>query len=265
MQNLQTTASAEALTERIASLIHAGRLGAARPLLTAVRRLAPPSPRLRELSARLSMREGRFDLALGELDEAVRQSPDHADLRKCRAELHLQMDDSESAAADASEAVILDSHDPVAKALLGIVMLGLKRPADAVACLSEAVAADPGNPIYREGLAAALDAAGDADAALAALIAGIAAAPGRVELRNAATLFSIRRQDFSTAVRLAEEARVAGVTDACLTCMCGTWSLRRALCPERSEHLSNISAPCSTAMPIASNCTSCRLAIASRA
>jgi predicted TPR repeat methyltransferase len=216
MQDLQTAASAAALTERIASLIYAGRLGAARPLLAAVRRLGPPSPRLRELSARLSMREGRFDLALDELDEAVRQSPDHADLRKCRAELHLQMDDSESAAADASEAVILDRGDPVAKALLGIVMLGLKRPADAVACLSEAVAADPGNPTFREGHAAALDTAGDADAALATLIAGIAAAPGQVGLRNAATLFSIRRRDFSTAVRLAEEARVAGVTDACL-------------------------------------------------
>jgi predicted TPR repeat methyltransferase len=126
------------------------------------------------------------------------------------------MGDREGAAADAAEAVILDSSDPVAKALLGVLMLELNRPVDAIACLSEAVATDPTYPAYREGLAAAQEATGDADAALATLTAGIAAAPGRIELRNAATLLSVRRRDFTTAVRLAEEARVAGIADACL-------------------------------------------------
>ena len=52
MEKLQTTADTEILTARLASLIDAGRLGAARPLLAAVRRLAPPSPMLAELAAR---------------------------------------------------------------------------------------------------------------------------------------------------------------------------------------------------------------------
>jgi predicted TPR repeat methyltransferase len=216
METLQTTPNAEALMARLASLIDAGRLGAARPLLSAVRRLAPPSPQLATLSARLAMREGQFDVAQTALDEAVRQAPEHAGLRKCRADLRMQMDDREGAAADAAEAVILDSSDHVAKALLGVTMLELKRPADAIACLAEAVAAEPANPFYREGLAASQEAAGDADAALATLTSGIAASPGWPGLRNAAAMLSVRRRDFTSAVRIAEEARAAGMADAAL-------------------------------------------------
>src|ERR1700688_4796060 len=122
METLQTTPNAEALMARLASLIDAGRLGAARPLLSAVRRLAPPSPQLATLSARLAMREGQCDVAQTALDEAVRQAPEHAGLRKCRADLRMQMDNREGAAADAAEAVILDSSDHVAKGLLGGTM-----------------------------------------------------------------------------------------------------------------------------------------------
>jgi predicted TPR repeat methyltransferase len=43
----------------------------------------------------------------------------------------------------------------------------------------------------------------------------VAATPGWVELRNAAVLLSVRRRDFTTAYRLAEDARIAGVADAC--------------------------------------------------
>jgi predicted TPR repeat methyltransferase len=215
MENLQTTANAEILTSRLASLIDAGRFGTARPLLAAVRRLALPSPRLAELAARLAMHEGRFDVARADLDEAVAQAPENAALRKCRANVRMQMNDNEGAAADAAEAVILDSSDPAAKAMLGVLMLELHRPEDAVACLGEAVSNDPTNPHYREGLAAAQEASGDADAALSTLGAGIAATPARVELRNAAILISVRRRDFATAHRLAEEARVAGTADAC--------------------------------------------------
>ena len=39
---------------------------------------------------------------------------------------------------------------------------------------------------------------------------------GLTELRNAAVLLSLRRRDFATAVRLAEQARIAGVADAIL-------------------------------------------------
>jgi predicted TPR repeat methyltransferase len=216
MDKLQTTANVEILTARLASLIDADRLGAARPLLSAVRRLAAPSPGLAELAARLAMREGHLELARTELDVAVEQSPEHVGLRKCRADLRMQMDDTEGAAADAAEAVILDRGDPSAKAVLGILMLELNRPVDAIACLSEAVAADPANPLYTRGLAAALEAAGDLDAALATLTAGIAATPGWVELRGAAILLSVRRRDFATAVRLADAACAAGAADACV-------------------------------------------------
>ncbi len=215
MEKLQATADTNALTARIAALIDAGRPAAARPLLAAVRRRAPPSPHLAELAARLALHEGRADLALQELNEAVARHPDHASLRKCRADLRMLMGDKEGAATDAAEAVILDSGDPAAKALLGVLMLELRRPADAVACLSEAVANDSINPAYREGLAAAQEANGDAAAALATLGAGIAATPTRTELRNAAILLSVRRRDFTSAYRLAEEARVVGVADAC--------------------------------------------------
>ncbi len=133
----------------------------------------------------------------------------------CRADLRLQTDDAIGALADAAEAVILDRSDPAAKALLGIVLLQHSRTGDAVACLGEAVANDPANPAFRQGLAAAQEANGDADAALATLTCGIAAAPRWTELRNAAILVCIRRRDFTAALRFAEEARVAGIADAC--------------------------------------------------
>jgi predicted TPR repeat methyltransferase len=215
MDQLEATANTDALTARIAVLIQAGRCAAARPLLAAVRRLAPPSPKLAELAAHLDMRDGHPDLALNKLDAAVIQNPDHASLRKCRAAVRMQMDDREGAAEDAAEAVILDPDDPAAKAVLGVVMLELKRPADAIACLGEAVSIDPINPGYRLGLAAAQEANGEADAALATLVAGIAATPGLVELRNAAILLSVRRPDFTFAYQLGEDARSAGVADAC--------------------------------------------------
>lgn len=215
MDQLEATANTDALTARIAVLIQSGRCAAARPLLAAVRRLAPPSPKLAELAAHLDMRDAHPDLALNKLDEAVIQNPNHASLRKCRAAVRMQMDDREGAAEDAAEAVILDPDDPAAKAVLGVVMLELKRPADAIACLGEAVSIDPINPGYRLGLAAAQEVNGEADAALATLVAGIAATPGLVELRNAAILLSVRRQDFTFAYQLGEDARSAGVADAC--------------------------------------------------
>ncbi|HME28129.1 MAG TPA: methyltransferase domain-containing protein [Acetobacteraceae bacterium] len=215
MEQLQATADATALTARIAVLIDANRPVAARHLLSAVRRLVPPSAALAELAARVAVGEGRLDQALAELDAAVTQDPEHASLRKCRAELRLQTGDTVGALADAAEAVILDRTDPAAKALLGVLLLEHHRAGDAIACLGEAVAADAANPAYRQGLAAAQEASGDTDAALATLSAGIAAAPWRVDLRNAAILVTVRRRDFTAACQLAEAARVAGVADAC--------------------------------------------------
>ena len=162
------------------------------------------------------MREGRFGEAQQELDAAVAAAPEDADLRKLRAEVRREHNDCAGAAEDAAEAVVLAPGDPVAKALLGVLMLDLRRAGDAVACLREAVAAEPANPAFREALAAAYEASGDPDAALATLADGIVVAPAHVGLRNAAVLHCVRRRDFGNAVSLAEDARVAGVVDACL-------------------------------------------------
>jgi predicted Zn-dependent protease len=211
MQILQATADAAALTMRIAALVDANRPAAARHLLSAVRRLVPPSPELAQLAARVALAEGRPAHALTELDAAVAQHPDHAGLRKCRADLRRQADDTDGALADAAEAVVLDRADPAAKALLGVLLLEVGRIGDALACLQDAVAADASNPGFLQGLAAAQE----ADAALATLDTAIALAPWHSDLRNAAILVAVRRRDFASACRLAEQARMAGVADAC--------------------------------------------------
>ncbi len=206
----------DVLTRRVATLVEAGRTGAARPLLTAIRKLAPPSAELATLSARLAMREGNIEEARHELDAAVALSPNDAASRKLRAELRMQTDNRAGAAMDAAEAVLLDPADPAAKALLGVALLELGRATEAESCLAEAVRQAPSNPFFHEGLAAARVACGDPDGAEATLLAGTEAAPRVVSLRQAAILSRLRRGDFAGANALAEQARVAGVTDACI-------------------------------------------------
>jgi predicted TPR repeat methyltransferase/thioredoxin-like negative regulator of GroEL len=215
MDPMPTTADAEALLRRAALMIDAGRTGAARPLLAAARRLAGPAAGLARLSVRLALQDGDLDEAGAGLDEAIDLAPADPDLRMARAELRQRLGNIEGATRDAAEAVILNSRDSVAKALLGVLMLQLGRPADAVACLHEAVAARPADPAFREALSNALCATGDVEAALATLEAGITVAPAVVTLRNAAILLCIRRRDFTGADRFAEAARLAGVADAC--------------------------------------------------
>src|SRR5580698_11052815 len=158
METLETTANAEVLTARVAALLFANRPTAARHLMSAARRLAPPSPRIGELAARVALAEGALDQALGELDTAVAQFPGDASLRKCRADTLLRKGDAQGALADAAEAVILDRSDAASKALLGILLLEVGRPQDAVACLCYAMDAEPTNSSYHQGLAAAQEA-----------------------------------------------------------------------------------------------------------
>jgi predicted TPR repeat methyltransferase len=215
MDTINATADPEALRRRAAGLIAAGRLSAARPLLAAARALAPPSPELTLVAARLSASSGAWDQALQELDSGIAAAPSHAGLRKFRADVRHRMNDLEGAARDAAEAVILDPADPQAKAILGAALLDIGRTADAVACLAEAVGGAPRDLDYREALASALEKCGDADAALLVLTDGIALAPASVVMRNAAILLCVRRRDFSQAIRLAENARTQGIADAC--------------------------------------------------
>lgn len=216
MSTLQATADFETICQRVKHLIDAGRVGAARPLLAAARRMAAPSPDLAQLAARIALSEGDLDGAGLELDTAIAATPDHAGLRLSRADLRWRQGNLDGATRDAAEAVVLDASLPSAKAMLGSLMLELQRPVDAVACLAEAVRAVPREPSYREALATAYEAGGDADRALATLTEGFAVTPGNVGLRNAAILLCVRRRDFTEAVSLAEQARGLGVTDACL-------------------------------------------------
>ncbi len=216
METLLASPDADALTRRLSDLIALGRINAARPMLAALRRLTPPSARLAELAALLAMREGRLGDARGELDAAISEHPGQAVLHRCRAELRHRIGDLPGAALDAADAVVLDPAAPSGKAMLGMLMTELGRPAEAVRCLREAVGADPANPTFRQGLATAQAVGNDLDAAAATLDAGIAAAPGSGELRNAAVLLAVRRRLFDDALVLAEDARRDGLADACL-------------------------------------------------
>jgi len=215
MNLLQLSDDPEILVQRVSDLIAAGRAGAARPLLIAVRRLSPPTAKLAQLAAEIAVREGALELAGQELDDAIGAEPLHAGLRKCRADLRWRQGRLEDAARDAAEAVILDRQDPAAKALLGTLMLEIGRPEDAAGCLKEAVRDVPADPAYREALARSQEACQDAEGALATLLAGTAITPHAVSLRNAAILLCVKRRDFRGAAALAEDARVTGVADAC--------------------------------------------------
>jgi predicted TPR repeat methyltransferase len=221
MDGLNTIPDFDRLTARTAEFLDAGRLGAARPLLAALSRVAPPSPRRAELTAVLAIKEGRLADGREDLDRAVASWPDNANLRKCRADIRRQLGDSAGAAADAAEAVLLDRRDPEAKAILGVVLLGLGHAEDARACLIEAVRTRPNNPLFRAALSDAQAGCADNDAAAATLAEGVRLAPGDISLRNAGVLLAVRLRRFTEAVELAEAARKQGVVDACLFGMKG--------------------------------------------
>ena len=221
MDTINVTADADTLCRRAASLIDAGRIEVAQPLLAAARMLAPPSPELFLLAARIASGRGAWEQALLELDSGVAIAPSRADLRRFRADVRLRMSDLEGAARDAAEAVIFDPRDPQAKAILGAAMLRLGHETEAIACLAESVAEAPKDLASRQGLAAALEQSGNIDGALATLTNGIALRPGSQELHNAAILLCIRRRDFTQAVRLGEQARSLGSADASTFAMTG--------------------------------------------
>lgn len=214
MDSMTVTADAGALCERAAELIASGRAAAARPLLAAARALTPDTPAIVLLTARLAAADGAWDHAIEALDEGIAAAPDHAELRKYRAEVRHRGGDIEGAARDAAEAVILDPADCRSRALLGAALLDLGRTADAVACLRDAVRGAPDEILYREVLAIALERGGQGDAAFDTLKTAIAMAPGRTATRNAAILLCIRRRDFIGAERQAESARADGAADA---------------------------------------------------
>ncbi len=204
------------LGRRIREMIATGRVHAARPLLGALRRMTPPSAELCDMEARLLLREGRLADALAELDAGIARDADSVTLRISRADARIQARDVLGAAADASDAVILEPGNAQAKAVLGVVLLEMNRPEDALPCLRDAVAADPRHIAYIRAYAIALERSGHRDDAVAVLEDGIARCPGDVLLRVAAIMLAMRERNFARAADLAEAARRVGVADACV-------------------------------------------------
>ncbi len=212
--------------ERAGALVTAGRVGAARPLLAALRRLQENAADqdcgpVDALETRLLLREGRHDAARAMLDAAVARRPTDPQLRRTRAELLLVLGERVAAATDAAEAVMLAPEEPAGKAVLGVAMGELGQWRDAAACLREAVAGDPGCVPYRLALARVQQRAGDVAAARAMLEATIAAAPNHAGARSALVALVVGGGDFTQAVALAKAARQAGVIDACLLGLLG--------------------------------------------
>jgi predicted TPR repeat methyltransferase len=203
------------LMRQLRSLLAGGRVAAARPLLSAVQRLAQPSPEMWELEARLLLQEGHAAEALAVLDRALAILPASVPLLLCRAAARAEAGEFAAAASDAASAVLCEPAHAGAKALLGAVLLELGRTEDAQACLAEALVAQPQDLNTRLALARAQEMRGEWRAALATLEAGIALLPRLVRLRTAAILLLVKQQAFAEAVAMAASARAEGVADAC--------------------------------------------------
>ena len=215
MSQTQTSGS-DALAERVDRMIRLGRVGAARPLVAALRRLGLRQSRLDLLESKLELREGHAGAALARLDRAILNDRDVPDLWKCRAEARLQLDRLTEAAGDAAEAVILDQADAGAKALLGVILIELGRYDEARACLAEAVANDPAHPTYRICLAESLVRLDRVAEAEATLEQAVALHPERADLRTKSILLRMRHRDFRGAITLASAAKLDGAADACV-------------------------------------------------
>ncbi len=205
-----------ALLHLAQDMLGAGRLVAARASTDALRSLIGDEIEFVELEIRLLVSEGRAAEAAERLDAAIIRMPRAAPLRICRAERLLRDGDAPGAAAEAAEAVTLDPDHVGAKALLGAALLDVGWVQDAAACLREAVRADPGQTTYRVALASALERDDRRDEAIAVLEQGFAHSPAEPMLRIAAITGEMRALRFERAAALANDARQAGVADACV-------------------------------------------------
>src|SRR5262245_12157142 len=106
--------SPDDLMRRASAMLTGGRIGGARPLISATRRIAPPGPAVAHLSARLAMCENRLDDAEAELGAAIAAEPADVALLKLRAELRLRVGNLAGAASDAAEAVLSEPADAAA-------------------------------------------------------------------------------------------------------------------------------------------------------
>lgn len=204
----------DALERSARSLLHAGRPGAARPLIAALKRLRPAGGGLALLESELAEAEGRISDAIAALAPVLNERPAEVRLLKRRAGLWHQAGDASAAMRDAAEAVITAPRDASAKALLGTLLLENGDAPAALACLGDAVAAEPENVEFRLGCAEAAARSGDAARGAQVLEEGIARAPGRADLREAAIRAALRSDDPARAENLATAALAAGLASA---------------------------------------------------
>ena len=214
MTILLATADPRSLMLRASNLIDNGRLGAARPLLAALRGQVSTAS-LRRLTIRMMLRAGRLHEACEELDAAILADQDDASLHKQRGQLRLQLHDSAGAASDAADAVILDRHDAEAKALLGLALTRLGRGEDAAKCLAEALAAEPTNAAFRIAYAQALARTGSESLAIDSLFEGTQAMPHRQDLQEELILALGRADRWQQAVDAAHAAQRHGALGPC--------------------------------------------------
>jgi predicted Zn-dependent protease len=203
---------APSLAQRAEAALRAGRTGLARPLIAAFRRLDPHG--FPGLEAQLMLREGKAADAIALLTPLIDTQATTA-LLLLRAEARMGLDDAPGAAMDAADAVLLDRHDPVAKAMLGTVLVSLNRFEDAASCLSDALANAPAQPSFRLALSAAQEGMGLSAEALATLDEGRRLHPRSTALHNATALLHIRLGQAATAIDIASATQAMGVADAC--------------------------------------------------
>lgn len=221
MAGLQTVASCDILLGQASKFIDDGRHRAASPLLSAARALAPDAPGIAILDARLCIQMNDLAKAANDLDMAIEITPLNAALFKCRSGLRQRLGDYEGGARDAAEAVCIDPADRESKLLLGQAMMGLGRMSDSIRCLANALEGEPDDPRCRQALATALEGAGDSDAALRILDEGVRLCPSHLPMRNTAILLCMRKCDYASAARRAEQARISGIADASTFGMAG--------------------------------------------
>ncbi len=184
MSHVAPAQDVPALVRHLRRMVDAGRLAAARPLLSAVARIAPASAELWEVEALLAIEEGRTAEARALLDRGVATFP----------------------------------QAPALRLLLGRMLLESGGAAAARAHLLAALALRSGDVAVRLALSSAQAACGDTAAALVTLTQGPARDP---LLTAAAMLLLVGQRDFANAVALGEAARAEGATDACVLGLLG--------------------------------------------
>jgi tetratricopeptide (TPR) repeat protein len=204
----------ESLASRTEALIREGRLGAARPLIAAIARLAPGNPASARLTSACHMREGAPGAARDVLDSVIVHHPGDISLRLARASAGLAAGDAVAAAEDAAAVLLLDPHATKAKSLLGRALHRLGAAHLALPCLDEAFAENAADEESCLALAALVP-----DAADALLLRGLGATPRSVRLREALMRHAILAGAYARAAALGREAIDIGCANATLRCL----------------------------------------------